>query len=315
MAHATYVGIDVSKDQFDVATQPASKWRSYDNDQRGIGRLVKWLGKLQPRLVVMEATSSYHKQLERELAAADIPCTAVNPRQIRDFAKATGELAKTDRVDAAVIAAFAEAVKPQPRALPDETTLALQALMARRRDLITMIAAESNRRHTAATAVAEQIGEHIGWLEHARDTLDQQIAHTIGAHQVLAHKRQQLDSVPGVGPVLIGTILADLPELGTLTRQAAAALVGVAPYNCDSGRSQGKRSCWGGRAHVRRVLYMAALSACRHNPVIKQFYQRLIDAHKPPKVALVACMRKLLVILNAMLRDNTSWQPELAAAI
>ena len=232
----------------------------------------------------------------------------VNPRQVRDFARATGRLAKTDALDAAVLAHFGEAVRPPLRALRDAESLALKALLGRRQQLVTMLVAERNRRGAAVAAVRPRIEAHIAWLEQERSELEDELRQTLQRNLVWRERDQLLRSVPGVGEQLSLTLLAELPELGRLNRRAIAALVGLAPFNRDSGRLRGRRTIWGGRARVRAVLYMGALSASRHNPVIRAFYQRLLAAGKPKKLALTACMRKLLVILNAMLKHHTPWR-------
>jgi transposase len=260
-----------------------------------------------PALIVLEATGGLELPLTGALAAAGLPVVVVNPRQVRDFAKATGRLAKTDALDAAVLAQFAEAVRPPLRPLPDAATQALSALLLRRRQLIAMLTAEKNRLGLAPTPVRKGITVHIRWLDGRLADLNEELAHTIRESPVWREKDDLLQSTPGVGPVLALTLVASLPELGTLTRQQIAALVGVAPLNRDSGRFRGTRRVWGGRAHVRAALYMSALVATRFNPVIRVFYQRLCAAGKIKKVALTACMRKLLTILNAMLRHQTPW--------
>ena len=259
---------------------------------------------LTPALVVLEATGG----LELELAAAALPVVVVNPRQVRDFARATGRLAKTDALDAAVLAHFGEAVRPPLRALRDAESLALKALLGRRQQLVTMLVAERNRRGAAGAAVRPRIEAHIAWLEQERSELEDELRQTLQRSPVWRERDQLLRSVRGVGEQLSLTLLAELPELGRLNRRAIAALVGVAPFNRDSARMRGRRTIWGAPARVRAMLYMGALSASRHNPVIRDCYQRLLAAGKPKKVALTACMRKLLVILNAMLKHHTPWR-------
>ena len=263
---------------------------------------------LTPALVVLEATGGLELELVGALAAAALPVVVVNPRQVRDFARATGRLAKTDALDAAVLAHFGEAVRPPLRALRDAESLALKALLGRRQQLVTMLVAERNRRGAAVAAVRPRIEAHIAWLEQERSELEDELRQTLQRSPVWRERDQLLRSVPGVGEQLSLTLLAELPELGRLNRRAIAALVGVAPFNRDSGRMRGRRTIWGGRARVRAMLYMGALSASRHNPVIRDCYQRLLAAGKPKKVALTACMRKLLVILNAMLKHHTPWR-------
>ena len=242
------------------------------------------------------------------LAVASLPVVVVNPRQVRDFARATGKLAKTDSLDAMVLAHFAEVIRPLPRSLPDTETQALTTLVTRRNQVMGMLVAEKNRLHTSRPPVRQRIQLHIDWLEKELDEIDQDLKETLRNSTVWREKENLLRTVPGVGPQLAVSILAYLPELGTLDRKRIAALVGVAPFNRDSGTLRGKHAVWGGRSHIRAALYMAALVASRHNPVISTFYQRLLAAGKAKKVALTACMRKLLVILNAMLKHHCSWQ-------
>jgi len=309
MATPLYVGIDVSKHRLDVATEPAGEGRSFTNDQGGIDQLLDWVAKLAPTLVVLEATGGYQMPLASALGAAGQPTAVVNPRQVRDYAKARGILAKTDAIDAAVLAGFAAAMQTQARPVPDREAQRLKALVARRRDLVAMIGAEKNRLDTALPVVARQITKHIKWLQKQLQALEDDIDHTIRTSPVWREKDDLLQSMPGIGPVTSFVLIAELSELGTLSHKQIAALVGVAPFNCDSGRQRGQRTCWGGRAEVRKALYMSALSATRHNPVIIAFYQHLIAQGKPFRVALIACMHKLLTHLNAMLRDNAAWQP------
>jgi len=269
--------------------------------------LVARLDQLRPALVVLEATGGMELPLVGALAAAGLPVVVINPRQAREFAKATGRLAKTDAIDAQVLAHFAEAVRPRLRPLADAAAQELSALMTRRRQLIEMLTAERNRLRTAAPAVRPDIQEHIRWLERRLADLDGDLSQTIRSSDIWREKDDLLQSAPGVGPVVSTTLLADLPELGALNRKEIAALVGVAPLNRDSGTLRGRRTVWGGRSKVRSALYMATLVATQRNPVIRIFYQRLLSAGKPKKVALTACMRKLLTILNAMIRSRTPW--------
>ena len=306
----TYVGIDVAKEMLDVALRPAGeRWR-VAHDAAGLEQLVARLQALAPApaLIVLEATGGLELELVGALALAALPVVVVNPRQVRDFARATGTLAKTDALDAALLAHFAEAVRPPLRALRDAESLALKALLGRRQQLVTMLVAERNRRGAAGAAVRPRIEAHIAWLEQERSELEDELRQTLQRNPVWRERDQLLRSVPGVGEQLSLTLLAELPELGRLNRRAIAALVGLAPFNRDSGRLRGTRSIWGGRARVRAMLYMGTLSASRHNPVIRDCYQRLLAAGKPKKVALTACMRKLLVILNAMLKHHTPWR-------
>lgn len=261
----------------------------------------------QPTLIVLEATGGFEVDVAGALAAAGLPTAVVNPRQVRDFARATGRLAKTDQLDAHALAHFAEAVRPEPRPLPDAQAQELSALLLRRRQLVEMLSAETNRVPLAAPRIRPQIQTHITWLREQLADLDRDLSQLIRSSPVWRAKDDLLRSVPGVGPVLATTLLASLPELGTLTRQQIAALVGVAPLNRDSGTWRGRRTVWGGRAHVRAVLYLSTLVAVRHNPALRAFYERLRHAGKLPKVALTACMRKLLTILNAMLKHQTRW--------
>ena len=310
---STYVGIDVSKHWLDVGIRPARRAERLANDEAGIEVCVVQLGAVAPERIVLEASGGLELPLVAALAAAALPVVVVNPRQVRDFARATGRLAKTDALDAQVLAHFAEAVRPELRPLPDAETQALRDLVARRRQLVAMLVAERQRRRAARAAVRPAIEAHIAWLQQALAQLDDQLQTSV---QLSPHWRahdQLWRSVPGVGPQLARTLLAQLPELGQLDRRRIAALVGVAPYNRDSGQWRGSRSIWGGRASVRAALYMSALVASRHNPVIRDFYQRLLARGKPKKSALTACMRKLLVILNAILKTNTPWQAPLSA--
>lgn len=304
-----YVGIDVSSAHLDVAVRPTGEGWQITHDAQGIVALVERLRVLVPILVVLEATGGMELALTGELAAAGLPVVVVNPRQVRDFAKATGKLAKTDTIDAHVLAHFAGAVQPALRPLPDASAQELRTLLARRRQLVEMLTAEKNRLRAATRRIRPQIQEHIHWLQRQLEDMDEDLGRTLRESPVWREKEDLLRSVPGVGPVLSLTLLADLPELGTLGRRQIAALVGVAPLNRDSGTLRGKRTVWGGRAHVRASLYMATLVATRFNPVISAFYQRLCSTGKAKKVALTACMRKLLTILNSMLRHRTPWGP------
>jgi transposase len=305
-----HVGIDVSKDQLDAALVPAGESWQTANDEAGIARLVERLHALQPATVILEATGGFELPLVGALLAAGLPATVVNPRQVRDFARATGQLAKTDAIDARVLAHFGEAVRPELRPLPDEATRELAALVARRRQLIEMLTAEKNRLRLAARAVRRDIEQHIRWLERRLSDLDGDLAQQVRSSPRWRESDDLLQSVPGIGPVSSVTLLAQLPELGRLNRKEIAALVGVAPLNRDSGTLRGRRRVWGGRSHVRATLYMATLAATRCNPAIRSFYTRLLAAGKPKKLALTASMRKLLITLNAMLRNNVPWQPD-----
>ena len=311
-----YVGIDVAKAQVDVAVRPTGQRWVVSFDETGVGELVSQMEDLSPALVLLEASGGLELPLVAALAAAALPVVVVNPRQVRDFARATGTLAKTDALDAAVLAHFAEAVRPPVRPLRDAETQALNSLTARRHQVMIMLVSEKNRLSSATIAVRPRIEAHIAWLERELDDLDEGLRQTLRQSPVWREKEDLLRTVPGVGERLSLTLLAYLPELGTLDRRKIAALVGVAPFNRDSGTLRGKRTVWGGRARIRAVLYMGALVASRHNPVIRDFYQRLLAAGKPKKLALIACMRKLLVILNSMLKHGSPWRdltPKVAA--
>jgi len=307
------VGIDVAKAWLDVAVRPSgAQWRAA-NGEAEVPTLVEQVRAVQPQLVVLEATGGYERAVVAALAAAGLPVVVVNPRQVRHFAKATGKLAKTDILDAHMLAHFAEAVHPVPRPLTDAATQRLAALLERRSQLVAMLTAEKNRRQQALDSVRPLSAAPIAWLEQDLDQLTQELDQTLHASPVWREREDLLRSVPGVGPILALTLLAELPELGTLAHKQLAALVGVAPLNRDSGSSRGTRVIWGGRARVRAALYMSTLSAVRYNPVLRAFWTRLREQGKPPKVALVACMHKLLTILNAMLKRQAPWQPALAA--
>jgi transposase len=314
---ALYVGIDVSKRTLDACllpegTRTTTTGESFvvSNDQVGIDELIGRLqeGARSPELVVLEATGRYERLCATSIAATGIPVAIVNPRQARDFAKAIGRLAKTDRIDAFVLARFAEAVGPAPSVIPDEEAQALQHILARRRQILEMLVAEKNRLQVAPRTLHKRIRVHIEWLEKELSRIDGDLDEAIEESAAFKENEALLRSVPGVGPVLARTLLAELPELGKLPYKRLCALVGIAPFNRDSGQGRGKREVWGGRAAVRAALYMGTLVATRHNPVLKRFYERLLAAGKPKKVALVACMRKLLSILNALMRDRAVWR-------
>lgn len=307
MSALVFVGIDVSQVRLDIAVRPGAS-SSHPHDESAIAAVVEQLRALRPTLIVLEATGGMEIPLTSALATADLPVVVVNPRQVRDFAKASGRLAKTDALDAQVLAQFAEVMRPQPRPLPDAATRALAALVTRRRQLVEMLTAEKNRLLSAASPIRKRVRVHIAWLERELDQTNAELSEAIRHSPVWRDKDELLQSVPGVGPVLTSTLLASLPELGTLTNKQIAALVGVAPLNRDSGTLRGRRTVWGGRAQVRAVLYMGAIVAARFNPVIRAFYQRLQRTGKAKKVALTACMRKLLTILNAMLKHRTPWR-------
>lgn len=312
---AQYVGIDVSKDHLDLFLTPTGERWGSSNNGKGIEETLVKLKGWKVGLAVLEATGGLETPVAGALAAAGLPVVVVNPRQVRDFAKATGKLAKTDTLDAEVLAQFAAAVRPDPRPLPDAETKELMALMARRRQVVEMMVAEKNRRGTAMPMVKRRIERHLKLLEEELEELDQELRHKLDRNKVWREQEDLLRTVPGVGPNLTFTLLADLPELGNLTRRQVASLVGVAPFNRDSGAFRGRRSVWGGRSPVRAALYMATLVATRFNPVIKSFYQRLCALGKPKKVAIVACMRKLLTILNAMLKHQAPWRYETPATL
>jgi transposase len=307
-------GIDVSKAQLDTAFGADGEVVGFANDEQGIARLLERLSSVRPALVVMEASGGYETAAATAIAAASWRLAIVNPRQVRDFARATGRLAKTDRIDARMLSAFGKAVEPQITQLPDEDAQALQGMLLRRQQLVAMRAQERQRLEHAQGPMRKQIKKHIDWLDHEIDRLDIDI--TAGLRQSAAWRAKDdlLRSFKGVGPITSGTLLVALPELGSLGRRAIAALVGVAPLNWDSGKMRGKRSIHGGRARIRTLLYMATTSAIRCNPVIREFYQRLKSRGKPHKVAMVACMRKVLTILNAMVRESTPWTPEIKPA-
>lgn len=306
-----YVGIDVAKAQLDVAEgSTGALWRVANNEV-GIAEALRRLEVLAPAQVVMEATGGYEAPVAAALGAAGLPVAVVNPRQVRDFAKSTGKLAKTDALDARVLALFGERMRPAVRPLPDAQAQELSGLLTRRRQVVGMLTAEKNRLHIAPTAVREDIHNHISWLERSLAKLNEELGDALRQSPLWREKEDLLRSAPGVGPVLTLTLVAEVPELGRLDRRQIAALVGIAPLNRDSGTLRGKRTVWGGRATVRAALYMATLVATRFNPVIRAFYQRLCAAGKPKKVALTACMRKLLTILNAMVKHGHPWNPDL----
>lgn len=311
----SYIGIDVSKQLLEVAVHESEFHYRCPNQSSAFGALLAELVALRPARIVVEATGGLEKPLVTALHAAGLPVVVLNPRQVRAFAKAIGQLAKTDRLDANLLAYLAATLKPPLRALKSKEEQELEALMGRRRQLVDMLVAEKNRRHSATSdAVRETIKEHIDWLEESIAELDKQLQARLVSSSEWQNKDAILQSVPGIGPVVSISLLAELPELGTLNRQRISTLVGVAPLNCDSGQQRGVRHIFGGRARVRSMLYMAALTALRFNPVIKEFYQRLIGKGKPHKVALTACMRKLLSIINLMVRNQTCWKTSLVSA-
>jgi len=299
----------VSKERLDVHVRPSGEAFAVARDGEGLSALVERLRALSPALIVSEATGGFEQVLAGALGSAGLPVVVVNPRQIRDFARALGRLAKTDRLDAEAIALFAERVRPELRPLPDEQARLLGELVARRRQVIEMIVAEGNRaRQLESRRLKKRIERHRAILQEELSEIECELDDAIRGTPIWRESEDLLKSAPGVGNILARTLIADLPELGTLDRKKIAALVGVAPFNRDSGMLRGRRTVWGGRASIRTALYMAALVATRHNPVITSFYRRLLAAGKPKKLALTACMRKLLTILNAMLRDGKPWQ-------
>jgi transposase len=307
-----FVGIDVSKAWLDIAVHEQKEITRFSNDEVGIASLVKALHKLKPKLIVLEPTGGFEMLVVAELSQASLPVAVVNGKRVRDFAKATGRIAKTDKLDARVLAHFAAAIRPQVRSLRNEEEEQLTALLTRRRQILDMLTVEKNRVVTVRAKMRPDLEAHIHWLSHNLKELDQEIEEFVKGSPLWKEKDTLLQSVPGVGPVTSATMLGMLPELGQLNRQEIAALVGVAPFNKDTGGKHGKRRIFGGRADVRSVLYMAALSAKKHNPFLRKFYQRLIQHGKEKKVALTACMRKLLVILNAMVRTNQPWRSQTA---
>jgi len=309
MGQEIYIGIDIAKSSLEVAIHNQAERFSFSNDKEGIRQAVRQIRQLEPGLIVLEGTGGYEVLLVAALSVSKLPVVVANPRQVRDFAKATGRLAKTDTIDARVLAHFGAAVKPVLRPVPDEELTMLKDIVARRQQLMEMLTAEKNRLGMARNQVVKQnIGSHIDWLQKELKDTDTGLRDRIVASPVWREKDDLLQTVPGVGGTTSIALIANLPELGNLDRRQIAALVGVAPYNRDSGLFRGKRTVWGGRARVRAALYMAALVATRFNPVIRTFYQRLCAAGKAKKVALTACMRKLLTILNAMIKNNTTWR-------
>jgi transposase len=305
---AVFIGIDVAKTRLDIAVRPAGDHWTAPNEAAGIAELVARLKELQPTLVVLEATGGLEIPLAAALVTAGIPAAVVNPRQVRDFAKAVGQLAKTDALDAQLLARFAEVIRPTPRPLPDAEAQALSALLARRSQVVGMLVAEQQRLGTVLPTIRPRLEAHIAWLRQELADLDHELRQTIRSSPIWREHDDLLQSVPGIGPVLSTTLIAELPELGTLDRKQIAALVGVAPLNCESGILRGRRIVWGGRSRVRAALYMGTLVAIRYNPVIRQFYERLCGAGKAKKVALTACLHKLLLMLNAVLRQRLPWQ-------
>ena len=307
-----FIGIDVSKAWVDVAVRPTGEAWRVDQDQAGVEALVLRLQAMRPQCIVMEATGGYEAPIAAALGAAGLPVAVVNPRQVRDFARSQGKLAKTDRLDAAVIAHFGQASGVTGQALRSPEARALEGLVARRRQIIQMRTAEQQRRQRALPVVREGIEEVIALLNRQVKEIDDELGRRLRESPLWREREDLLRSVPGIGPATVFSLLAELPELGSLDRREAAAVVGVAPLNRDSGKHRGSRRCWGGRGRGRAALYMAALVGVRYNPTLKEFYERLLRAGKPKKVALTACMRKLLTILNAMLKHHTAWNPQTA---
>jgi transposase len=307
---AVCVGVDVAKSTLDVAVSDSGEARQFANDDEGISQAVRYIAGVKPVRIILEATGNLEIPLTAALQAGRLPVAVINPRQVRDFARATGALAKTDRIDARILALFGLRVQPEIRPLPDKKAREMGSLLTRRRQLVEMLTAEHNRLFQTGDDIRPSIETHIQWLEEALSDINDDLDRRIRLSPSWLERDNLLKSVPGVGKVVSSSLLIELPELGMLNRRKIAALVGVAPLNRDSGTMRGRRTVWGGRAKLRAVLYMAALVASRCNPIIAAFYQRLLDAGKMKKVALVACMRKLLTILNAMMRTMTVWQPE-----
>jgi transposase len=305
-----FIGIDVSKAQLDVAFGASGDTISITNDDTGIETLLAQLRKRNCRLVVLEATGGYEVPVVSSLATAGLPLVVANPRQVRQFARATGQLAKTDRLDARMLALFGERVRPEVRPIPDDASRQLDALLTRRRQITGMIVAERNRAEAAPAALKKRIEKHINYLQRELDSIDAEMTWAIQSSPVWRAKEALYRSVPGIGPVIAFTLLADLPELGALTHKEIAALVGVAPHARDSGTLKGKRMVFGGRASVRSMLYLAAVVGVRHNHVIRAFYRRLRERGKPANSALIACAHKLLTILNAMARTGEPWRAQ-----
>ena len=311
MSEKQWVGIDVCQKYLDVYIRPSSKLFQVKNDEIGISRLVEILQDIQPELIVLEATGGMEIDAAIQLTQAELSVAVINPRQARDFAKATGQLAKTDAIDAKVLAHFADAIRPEVRQISDESSRQLEDLVARRRQISDMITAEKNRRRGKTNSVQADIDEHIEWLKKRLQDIESQISSAVAVNPDWQQKMDLLTSVPGIGEVVAVTLISSLPELGTISHKSVSYLVGVAPLNRDSGKFRGKRKIWGGRAKIRCVLYMATLVAVRFNPVIKAFYERLVNKGKLKKIALTACMHKLLIILNAMMKNNSFWKPQI----
>lgn len=310
-AFCSFVGIDVSKSTLDVAVFGQGTPISLPYTEEGLVTLTRHLLSLQAPLTVIEATGGYQNAVVATLMEAGLPVAVVNPHQVRNYARALGKLAKTDAIDAQVLARFAHDIQPQVRPLADDSAQKLQALVSRRRQLTEMRTAESNRLRVAHPTLKANVQAHLDRLDTQLQNIDGELDAFIQQQPAYLERQNLLQSVPGIGPIVSRALIAELPELGTVNGKEIAALVGVAPFNRDSGLLRGKRTIWGGRADIRSSLYMAALVATRHNPVIQAFYQRLLEAKKPKKVALTACMHELVVILNAMVRHSTPWRPGL----
>jgi transposase len=308
MQEKVFVGVDVSKDRLDIALRPIGQVLTFSNDHIGIEKLVQKVAEVKPCLIVLEATGGYELALAAALMRGGMPAVMINPRQARDFAKATGKLAKTDKIDANILAHYAEAIQPPVRPLPDERQKELSLLLTRQRQLVDMLAMEKNRLHNCpSTRVKTDVEAHIKWLKSQIKQLDKDVGSFIFESPAWRAKDELLQSVPGIGPTVSRVLIAYLPELGKLDRQKIAALAGLAPFNRDSGNMRGRRTIWGGRNRIRSLLYMAAVAALRFNPTIRAFYDRLVTAGKAKKLALTACMRKLLTILNAIVRTDSPW--------
>ncbi len=305
-----YVGIDIGKASLDVAKYQDRKVKRWDNDAAGVTELGEMIEELAPELVVVEASGGYERKIVAEMHVRGIAVVVANPTRVRAYATAAGKLAKTDKIDAKMIAEYAAVMKPRPQEQKSEKQADLEALVTRRQQLVGMLSQEKTRLHTTAEIMHTRVEDHIVWLQDELDEVEKEITALINSEEVWRAKVDLLSNVKGVGKVMVMTLLAKMPELGDVNRQQIAALAGLAPYNKDSGRYRGKRRIFGGRADVRQVLYMATLSATRSNPKIKEFYERLVAAGKPKKVALTAAMRKLLTILNAIIRTGKPWQPD-----
>jgi transposase len=312
MNKGIFVGIDVSQGTLDVQVRPTGEYFRAGNDPEGIAQMRQRLLELRPELVVMEATGGYERELAIALVLAGLPVAVVNPRQVRDFAKSMNRFGKTDRVDAGTIAMFGEKLNPEARGVPEKEVRELDALVTRRQQLIDMRTAEKNRAGMAPSSQKLRIKDHIRYLDAQIDAIEEELEDAIQKSEVWRARSDLLTSVPAIGPVTSSTLIARVPELGRLTNKAIAALIGVAPFAVDSGKYKGQRKIWGGRADVRTALYMATISAIRCNPVIRAHYEQLKGRGKQSKVAIVACMRKLLIVLNAIVRTNQAWCPKTA---